>query len=243
MGATEHKHIEASSRQAWGRQEFESQLRAKSRGYYSHHPFHVRLTSGGCTPDEIRCWIINHFYYQSCLPRKDAAILAHVSDRSQRQIWLQRILDQDGLPGSPEQPGMLEAWTLLAEAAGIDRNYLWSQEGVAPAVRFACDAYIQFASRAVWQEAVCATLSEMFVGQMQKERIVTWPHHYPWIEQQALTCFRADMQLSSERAEHALSVTLNHFKSRDEQDHALRILQFKLDVLWSMLDAIEQACV
>jgi len=33
-------------------------------------------------------------------------------------------------------------------------------------------------------------------------------------------------------------VTLEHFTTRDEQEKALGILQFKLDVLWSLLDAI-----
>jgi pyrroloquinoline-quinone synthase len=30
--------------------------------------------------------------------------------------------------------------------------------------------------------------------------------------------------------------------SRDQQERALDILQFKLDILWSMLDGIEKAC-
>ena len=42
--------------------------------------------------------------------------------------------------------------------------------------------------------------------------------------------------------EHGLRVTLDHFRTRDQQHHALDILQFKLDILWTMLDAIEKAC-
>jgi pyrroloquinoline-quinone synthase len=38
--------------------------------------------------------------------------------------------------------------------------------------------------------------------------------------------------------EHGLRVTLEHFTTRAQQEHALDILQFKLDVLWSMLDAM-----
>ena len=41
--------------------------------------------------------------------------------------------------------------------------------------------------------------------------------------------------------EHGLHVTLDHFTTRAQQERALDILQFKLDVLWSMLDAIEKA--
>jgi pyrroloquinoline-quinone synthase len=32
---------------------------------------------------------------------------------------------------------------------------------------------------------------------------------------------------------------LEYFKTRAEQERALGILQFKLDVLWSMLDAMQ----
>jgi len=39
--------------------------------------------------------------------------------------------------------------------------------------------------------------------------------------------------------EHGLEVTLEHFRARDEQQRALDILQFKLDVLWAMLDAMQ----
>ena len=36
-----------------------------------------------------------------------------------------------------------------------------------------------------------------------------------------------------------MRVTLDYFKTREQQERALEILQFKLDVLWSMLDAMQ----
>ena len=39
--------------------------------------------------------------------------------------------------------------------------------------------------------------------------------------------------------EHGLQITLEYFQTRAEQERALGILQFKLDVLWSMLDAMQ----
>ena len=49
------------------------------------------------------------------------------------------------------------------------------------------------------------------------------------------------MRLSEARrdVEHGLQITLEYFKTRPEQERALGILQFKLDVLWSMLDAMQ----
>lgn len=226
----------------WGREEFEAQLRAKGAGYHIHHPFNVRLNGGQCSPDEIRCWVANRFYYQVCIPRKDAAILANMPDREHRRKWVERILDHDGY-GDYEgsAAGGIEAWTRLGEAVGIPRQELWSLERVAPAVRFACDAYVNFAARQPWQEAVCSSLTEMFAPQIHKDRLATWPGHYPWIDASGLQYFRSRIPLASRDVEHGLQVTLDHFVTRPQQERALQILQFKLDVLWSMLDAIERA--
>ena len=37
---------------------------------------------------------------------------------------------------------------------------------------------------------------------------------------------------------NGLRITLGHFNTRELQERALAILQFKLDLLWSMLDAM-----
>ncbi|GAB4404173.1 MAG: pyrroloquinoline-quinone synthase PqqC [Rhodoferax sp.] len=227
----------------WDRAEFEAQLRAKQQAYHIHHPFNVRMNAGGCTPEEIRCWVANRFYYQICIPRKDAAILANMPDRAHRRLWIERILDHDG-HGDYEgaNAGGIEAWTRLGEAVGIPREELWSLQHVVPGVRFACDAYVHFAATAPWQEAVCSSLTEMFAPQIHKDRLATWPIHYPWIEPNGLAYFRSRIPLASRDVEHGLRVTLDHFQTRAQQLRALDILQFKLDILWSMLDAIERAC-
>ncbi len=226
----------------WGREEFERRLRAKGRLYHIHHPFNVRMNGGLCSPRQIRGWIANRFYYQSIIPRKDAAILANCEERDTRRKWISRILDHDGYGDyAGDAAGGLEAWTALGEAAGIPREQLWSLRGVAPAVRFACDAYVDFARRAPWQEAVCSSLTEMFAPQIHKDRLASWPGHYPWIEAGGLHYFRARIALAERDVNHGLAVTLAHFTSRRQQERALDILTFKLDILWAMLDAIEKA--
>jgi len=227
---------------AWTPTEFEARLREKGRAYHIHHPFNVRMNAGGCTPDEIRCWVANRFYYQICIPRKDAAILANMPDREHRRKWIDRILDHDGHGDHQgSAAGGIEAWTRLGEAVGMRRDELWSLQGVVPGVRFACDAYVHFAARAPWQEAVCSSLTEMFAPQIHKDRLATWPTHYPWIEAEGLAYFRSRIPLASRDVEHGLQVTLDHFTTRAAQHRALDILQFKLDILWTMLDAIEKA--
>ena len=227
---------------AWSRPEFERQLRAKGAAYHIHHPFNVRMNTGGCTADEIRCWVANRFYYQLCIPRKDAAILANMPDRAHRRLWVERILDHDGYGDyQGSAAGGMEAWTQLGQAVGLTREALWSLQGVTPAVRFACDAYVSFAASAPWQEAVCSSLTEMFAPQIHKDRLASWPGHYPWIEAEGLAYFRSRIPLASRDVAHGLQVTLDHFTTRPAQHRALDILQFKLDILWSMLDAIEKA--
>ena len=223
---------------AWSREEFEAQLRAKGAGYHIHHPFNVRMTSGQCSREQIRGWVANRFYYQIKIPIKDAAILSNCPDREARRQWVVRILDHDGYG---ENAGGIEAWSRLGEAVGLTRDELWSLQHVTPGVRFAVDAYINFARRAPWQEAVCSSLTEMFAPQIHKDRLATWPQHYPWIDSEGLAYFRSRIPLAQRDVEHGLKVTLAHFTRRDQQERALTILQFKLDILWSMLDSIEKA--
>ena len=222
----------------WPRAGFEERLRACGTGYHIHHPFNVKMTNGLLAKEQLRGWVANRFYYQVNIPLKDAAVLANCPDRETRRRWVHRILDHDGWG---EDEGGIEAWVRLGEAVGLTREALWSQRHVVPGVRFAVDAYVNFARQAPWQEAVCASLTEMFAPKIHKDRLATWPTHYPWVDLQGLQYFRSRIPLAERDVEHGLEVTLAHFSTRAQQERALEILQFKLDILWSMLDAIEQA--
>jgi pyrroloquinoline-quinone synthase len=223
---------------AWTRQEFEAQLRAKGDRYHIHHPFHVAMNSGRCTKAQVQGWVCNRFYYQINIPLKDAAILANMPDREHRRRWIARILDHDGTRGDE---GGIEAWLRLGEAVGLAREHVASLERVLPGVRFAVDAYVNFARRAPWQEAVCASLTELFAPEIHRARLASWPEHYPWIDASGYAYFRNRLAEARRDVEHGLMVTLDHFRTRAEQARALEILQFKLNVLWSMLDAMQLA--
>lgn len=231
---------EKEIREALSRDEFEKALRDKGRLYHIHHPFHVAMNSGKCTQKQIQGWVANRYYYQISIPIKDAAILANCNERDVRREWIQRILDHDGRHG---EEGGIEAWLRLGEAVGLSREEIISQEHVLPGVRFACDAYVNFARRATWQEAACSSLTELFAPQIHQKRLDTWPRHYPWIEMEGYQYFRTRLSEARRDVEHGLAITLDHFKTREQQEHALNILQFKLDILWSMLDAMQLAYV
>lgn len=222
----------------WTRTEFEAQLRARGAGYHIHHPFNVKMNSGQLAPDQIRGWVANRFYYQVMIPQKDGAVISNCPDRETRRKWVRRILDHDGYDGNE---GGIEAWVRLGAAVGIDAEALWSQRHVVPGVRFAVDAYVNFARQVPWQEAVCSSLTEMFAPQIHKDRLANWPAHYPWIDPEGLQYFRGRISLAERDVEHGLQVTLDHFTTRVQQERALDILQMKLDILWAMLDAIDRA--
>jgi pyrroloquinoline-quinone synthase len=229
---------EPDRRPAWDEREFTEQLMAKGAGYHIHHHFNVRMQEGTLTPDQIRGWVANRFYYQINIPRKDAAIMANCPDRETRRLWVERIHDHDG---HGDNPGGIEAWSRLGEAVGIARDDLWSLRAVQPGVRFAVDAYVNFARQAPWQEGVCSSLTEMFAPKIHKDRLASWPKNYPWIEPEGLAYFRSRISLAERDVEHGLAVTLAHFTTRAQQEQALGILQFKLDILWAMMDAIALA--
>ncbi|HEX7273683.1 MAG TPA: pyrroloquinoline-quinone synthase PqqC [Casimicrobiaceae bacterium] len=224
--------------QPWSRDEFERRLRAKGERYHIHHPFQVRMNAGHCTREQVRGWVCNRYYYQISIPLKDAAILSNCPEREVRREWIKRIIDHDGMKGDE---GGIEAWIRLGVATGLSREEVASLRNVVPGVRFAVDAYVSFARARPWQEAVCSSLTELFAPEIHKNRLASWPQHYPWIESEGLQYFRDRLSQARRDVEHGLALTLQHFSTRAQQERALEILDFKLDVLWSMLDAMQTA--
>jgi pyrroloquinoline-quinone synthase len=220
----------------WTVEDFETRLRAKEKCYHIHHPFHIAMNSGQCTREQIQGWVLNRFYYQIMIPIKDGAVLSNMPDKKHRRLWVQRILDHDGIEGDE---GGIEAWLALAESVGLTRDEVLSLKKVTPGVRFAVDAYVNFARNSPWQDAVCSSLTELFAPTIHQKRLDSWPTHYPWIEASGYQYFRKRLSEARRDVEHGLRVTLDQCKTRSAQDKALSILQFKLDILWSMLDSIQ----
>ena len=228
----------------WTPAEFEQQLRALGRYYHIHHPFQQLMYEGKLNAAQLQGWVANRFYYQVTIPRKDAALLFNCPDREVRRIWIQRILDHDGGPSSGHiSDGGIEAWLRLVEASGVPREELLDQRHVLPGVRFAVDAYINFVHQADWREGVCSSLTELFAPTAHRQRLQSWPDHYPWIDNTGLQYFRNRLTEAHRDVDHGLALTLQHFTTVEQQQRALQILKFKLDVLWSMLDAMYMAYI
>ena len=222
--------------QPWTREEFEEKLREKGRGYHIYHPFHVMMYEGKLTKEQLQSWVANRFYYQIAIPMKDGAILSNCPDVEVRKQWIVRITDHDGIDGAM---GGIEAWIALGKAVGLTREQVTSLEMVSPGVRFAVDAYINFAKQRPWQESICSSLTELFAPHIHQQRISSWPSMYPWIDETGLVYFKKRLTEARRDVEQGLDVTLNYFStSREMQMRALDILQFKLNVLWVIADSI-----
>ena len=222
----------------WSPAEFEARLRDGGRAYHIHHPFNVMLNAGKASREQIRGWVANRYYYQVNIPLKDAAILANCGERAVRRNWVQRILDHDG---SGDDAGGIESWLRLAAAVGLERDQVESFALLLPGVRFAVDAYVNFARRAPWPEGVCASLTELFAPEIHRQRLAGWPEHYPWIDRAGLHYFQSRIPLARRDVEFALAVTLERFTTRAAQERALSVLKLKLDILWQMNDAMALA--
>jgi pyrroloquinoline-quinone synthase len=195
------------------------------------------MDAGELTPDELQRWVANRFYYQRCIPLKDAAILSNCPDVDVRRVWITRIIDHDGTSAGS---GGIESWLRLGEALGVSREELESERHVLPGVRYAVDAYVDFARRRPWVEAVASSLTELFGPAAMKVRLAALEEHYPWIDPAGLDYFRARLEQAPRDAQHALDVVVARCVTREQQERAVAALKFKTEVLWAQLEAIER---
>lgn len=223
------------------RQAFEQRLRRIGvERYHDKHPFHHRLHSGACTPDQVRAWVINRFYYQSRIPMKDAAFMSRVEDPDLRRAWRSRIEDHDGSEGNE---GGIRRWLRLAEAVGLDPAYVASARGVMPATRFAVDAYVRFVRERTLLEAVAASLTELFAPAIHAARIEGLLKNYAFADDSSLSYFSNRLKEAPKDVAFGLAWVLDHADTAEKQDAAAAALTFKTDVLWAQLDALDAAYV
>jgi pyrroloquinoline-quinone synthase len=220
-------------------EQFEANLRRIGEERYHHrHPFNLRMHAGTLTPEEIRCWVRNRYYYQTRIPIKDGHILAKAEEPEFRREWIERIHDHDG---TPQDEGGLELWLRLAEAVGLDRREVEQLNGVLPGVRAACDDYVRFVESHDLLESVAASLTELFSGDIMKDRIAAFERHYPWVSEEGLRYFRARPAQAPRDAAFGLAFVIEHACTREDQERCLHALERKCEILWRLLDAVEAA--
>ena len=221
------------------RESFIAKLREiGGRAYHDKHPFHLAMNEGRLSREALRGWVANRFYYQHNIPIKDAAIISNCPLREVRRIWIHRIVDHDG---NSQNEGGIEAWLRLGEACGLSRDELLQDRHVQPGVRSAVDSYVNLARTKPWPVAIASSLTELFAPDLMTARLAAFEKFYSWIDAAGLDYFRRRITQARRDSDEALEITIEHCHTRELQDAALRALEFKCNVLWSMLDAIHQA--
>jgi pyrroloquinoline-quinone synthase len=221
--------------------EFVAELRGLRHKYWGSHPFHHRMHAGELSRHELQMWAANRWYYQKMLPQKDAAIIANCPIPQVRRLWLDRIVYHDGRADDGGANSGAQKWLRLCEAVGLDRDEVLDERHLAPGVRFAVDAYVNFARSRPWWEAVASGLTEMFSGHLMQRRVADMLANYDWIRPEDLAYFTKRVEAVSGEGKQTLDIVVEHCVTREQQRAAVAALSFKCDVLWSMLDAIERA--
>jgi pyrroloquinoline-quinone synthase len=227
--------------QPWQSDEFTEQLRrVGQQQYHDRHPFHRLMNEGLLNREQIKLWAANRYYYQKNIPIKDALLLSRCPLREVRRRWVQRILDHDGWQ---DDPGGIEKWLRLGEAAGLTRDEMETERWLLPGVRFAVDAYVHFVGSRPWIEGVASSLTELFAPALMTRRLAAFETHYTWIDPKALEYFRSRPSLAARDSTHGLELVLEHCRTCEEQERAVAALRFKCDLLCAQLDALYYHCV
>jgi pyrroloquinoline-quinone synthase len=224
--------------QVWSGDEFRERLQRVQASYHHVHPFHVRMNAGRLSPGQLRGWAANRFYYQRCIPLKDAAIISNCPVREVRRLWLHRLSDHDG---ASEGEGGIEAWLRLGEACGLSRVEILDERHVVPGVRFAVDAYLTLARTKPWPVAVASSLTELFAPDLMSTRIKAFEQYYTWVPPWGLDYFRSRVTRARTDSEEGMELTLLYCNTPDLQEQAVKALQTKCDILRCQLDAISAA--
>jgi pyrroloquinoline-quinone synthase len=223
----------------WDRESFTAKLReVGERAYHDKHPFHVAMNEGRLSREALRGWVANRFYYQRNIPIKDAAILSNCPLREVRRMWIHRITDHDG---NAENEGGIEAWLRLGQACGLSIDELLQNRQLLPGVRFAVDAYVNFARTRPWPVAIASSLTELFAPDLMATRIAAFEKFYTWIDPAGLDYFRRRVTQARRDSNEALILTMEHCHTVELQRAAVAALSFKCDLLWSILDSIHHA--
>ena len=222
-------------------EELEAKLRdIGAKRYHRLHPFHHMLHNGKCSKAQVQAWALNRYYYQASIPKKDAALIARADDPGFRREWRSRLVDHDG---EREGEGGIARWLKLTDGLGLDRDYVASTRGILPGTRFAVDAYVRFVGEKTLLEAVASSLTELFSPAIISERVAGMLAHYDFIKPETLAYFDKRPLQAKRDSDFALAYVKRHATTPERQQAVLAALEFKCDVLWSMLDALHFAYV
>ena len=227
--------------QPWAPADFEAAIRAVgAERYHDKHPFHKLLHGGKLNKGQVQAWALNRYCYQEAVPRKDAAFMSRVHDRGLRREWIRRIHDHDGLG---DEVGGIERWLILTDGLGLSRDYVLSRRGALPGTKFAVEAYVRFVVEQPLVVAVASSLTELFAPSIHRERIAGMLENYDFVDDKVMAYFRRRLSQAPRDSEFALDFVKTNARTRAEQEACVAAVEFKCNVLWAQLDALNHAYV
>ena len=221
--------------------ELEKQLRAVGiKKYHDKHPFHKLLHSGNATQSQVQAWVLNRYCYQSAIPRKDATLISKMDDSNLRREWRRRIEDHDGTSNRNSGIGR---WLILAEAVGLDTDYVESMNGALQGTKFAVEGYVNFVRDQPLFNGIASSLTELFAPSLHRERITGLLEHYKFANKKTLAYFQRRLSQAPRDVQFGLEWVLENANTYEKQQGAIEALNFKCNVLWAQLDALYSAYV
>jgi pyrroloquinoline-quinone synthase len=215
-----------------------------NRFYYQRNiPIKDAAILSNCPLREVRrVWIHRILDHDGVLPRAvESAVLSGEQAVQSRTPPPNALGTAHATAIAPEAEGGIEAWLRLGEACGLSRDELLQNRLLQPGVRFGVDAYVNFARTQRWPIGVASSLTELFAPDLMAMRLAAFEKYYSWIDSRGLDYFRRRVTQARRDSDEALAITLDHCNTPELQRDAVRALEFKCDVLWSMLDAIHHA--
>src|ERR1700742_5269721 len=137
-------------------------------------------------------------------------------------MWLHRITDHDGTQGSE---GGIEAWLKLAEACGMTREEILDERHVLPGVRFAVDAYVNFARQKPWPVAIASSLTELFAPDLMSDRLAAFRKYYTWVQPWGFEYFQSRVTRARTDSEEGLELTVRYCNTPELRHAALAALR------------------
>ena len=195
--------------------ELEAELREiGAKRYHRLHPFHGLLHGGKCTKGQVQAWALNRYYYQACIPLKDAALIARCDDSAIRREWRSRLHDHDG---EGENDGGIARWLKLTDGLGLDREYVTSLRGLLPGTKFAVEAYVHFVREKTLLEAIASSLTELFSPVIIGERVEGMLKGYSFVTPETLAYFAKRPPQAKKDSDFALDYVKRNARTPAEQ--------------------------
>ena len=184
---------------------------ARAKRYHIYHPYQVAMNSGKLTREQIQGWVCNRFYYQISIPIKDAAILSNMPDRDHRRNGSSASSTTTARKATRvgSRPGC--AW---ARPWALEREEVTSLEHVLPGVRFAVDAYVNFAAGRHGRKRCARASPSCSRRRSTRSACPTGRSTIPGSNQSGYAYFRKRLSEARRDVEHGLRVTLDYFKTR-----------------------------